>query len=370
MKSIRVLVNGLSDNNGGIETCILNYCSVLVKKGFIFDFITTCKTVARQEQIKNWGGDIYQVVKLGSAPGQYVRQVGSIIKSGKYDVVWDNRDSLNNPVFLIIAKHMGVPIRIIHGHTMNNLGGRLRQVLHNINKKVLVMSAANRYWAASEASGIYFFGKKRVDRGLISIIPNCIDYNEYMPDDAMRGKRRLEFGFSPKDNVIIMVGGLVYPKNQELIIEALKHLNKDNYAWKLVLVGKGPDEEKLKNICRKQGLMNDVVFTGMVANVPELLQAADVFVMSSYHEGLAIAFVEAQVAGLPCVVSDTIPREAFICDNNVTVSPYEKAVVWSENIRKMNGKRKEPNYIGDGKRRFNLSDNGDSLARSINGGQN
>ena len=84
---------------------------------------------------------------------------------------------------------------------------------------------------------------------------------------------------------------------------------------KLLLIGEGPDENKIKMIVKQQGLSNYVLFYGISDKVNELLQAMDVFILPSHFEGLPIVGVEAQAAGLPVIFSDKITREAKIINN-------------------------------------------------------
>lgn len=70
----------------------------------------------------------------------------------------------------------------------------------------------------------------------------------------------------------------------------------------------------MQELARTLGISAQVRFLGVRSDIPDLMQAMDVFVFPSLYEGLGIALVEAQAAGLPCVVSDTIPPEAYLTD--------------------------------------------------------
>ena len=70
----------------------------------------------------------------------------------------------------------------------------------------------------------------------------------------------------------------------------------------------------MQELARTLGISTQVRFLGVRSDIPDLMQAMDVFVFPSLYEGLGIALVEAQAAGLPCVVSDTIPPEAYLTD--------------------------------------------------------
>lgn len=87
-----------------------------------------------------------------------------------------------------------------------------------------------------------------------------------------------------------------------------------------MLVGDGGLRESIKTKVDKLGLFDSVIFTGVRLDVPELFQAMDVFLFSSNYEGLGIVVIEAQAAGLPCVVADAISKEAFVTNNINVIS--------------------------------------------------
>ena len=103
---------------------------------------------------------------------------------------------------------------------------------------------------------------------------------------------------------------------------------------KLLLVGAGSEMQAVQQKVKALGLGADVIFTGVRNDVANLMQAMDVFVFPSLYEGLGIVLIEAQAAGLPCVVSDTIPQEAYLTDL-VTAEKLSSSVEkWAEKILK------------------------------------
>lgn len=86
------------------------------------------------------------------------------------------------------------------------------------------------------------------------------------------------------------------------------------------------------------GITERVRFLGVRDDVADIMQAMDVFVFPSLYEGLGIALIEAQASGLPCVVSDTIPKEAYLTDlviaEKLSLSPDK----WAEKILEVRDK--------------------------------
>ena len=105
---------------------------------------------------------------------------------------------------------------------------------------------------------------------------------------------------SNKKPVVVYVGSIDKRKNVELLLDAKKQSTID---YELILVGDGPETNKLKNKIKKENI-KDVTFTGRVKNVEEVLQQSDLFVLPSKKEGLSIALIEALACGLPVIGSN------------------------------------------------------------------
>lgn len=342
----KILINGLSNNNGGIETVILNYCEIIVSYGYSVDFISYDETLAQMERIQKWDSKIIKITNRNNSFIKYYNDIKKVLSTGEYDIVWDNRDSLANLIFLSLAKRVGIHKRILHAHTSHNLGGKLKGYMHVINRNLLE-NIATDYWAVSKMASKYFFSK--VNDKNIKIVPNCIDYSHFYYNEEFRKKIRLENNFSKKDKILLMVGALTYPKNQAHMILTFKHLkNNTSESWKLIIIGSGADKNELLDLCIREDI-NDVYFMGMVNNVNEWLSAADVYAMTSFNEGLPVALIEAQVSGLPCIISDTISTEAIISSNVYRVSLSTEYRKWADIIIK--AQKNHSRNIGD-----NISD--------------
>ena len=93
-------------------------------------------------------------------------------------------------------------------------------------------------------------------------------------------------------------------------------------------------EEKIHEKVRNLGLNEKVMFLGVREDIPELMQAMDVFVFPSLFEGLPVTLIEAQAAGLPCVVSGTITKEIDIAENIAFITLEKSTKEWAGKILK------------------------------------
>ena len=111
---------------------------------------------------------------------------------------------------------------------------------------------------------------------------------------------------------------------------------------KLILVGDGEGKKKCEEKVAALKIRDKVIFTGIRKDVHKLLQVMDVFVFPSLYEGLGITVVEAQAAGLPCVISDCVPKECVVTMDRVTIKNLEQsAAEWAQHIlqRAKDGKK-------------------------------
>ncbi|MDC8754211.1 glycosyltransferase [Erythrobacter sp. sf7] len=156
-----------------------------------------------------------------------------------------------------------------------------------------------------------------MDAGKITVHYTGLDRDRFRPLEhtQLRSQLSRELGFDMPDNAPLLacVGALIERKGQGIAIEALK----DIPGARLVLVGKGEDEARLRALAASEGMADRVFFAGSVDHdlMPLILSAADVMVLPTVSEGLANAWVEALACGTPVVTTDVGgARELISCD--------------------------------------------------------
>lgn len=143
---------------------------------------------------------------------------------------------------------------------------------------------------------------KLKNQGTVYYVPGVgIDYTQYIHDDVARQSKRVELGLNEDDIALISMGDLIARKNYPVAIKAVAKIG--NPKVKYFICGKGPDELKLKALVKDLSLEKQVFFLGFRSDIKELLNACDIFVLTSKQEGLARSLMEGMAAGLPCVAS-------------------------------------------------------------------
>lgn len=330
---INVLVFGMTDNPGGMESCIMNYYRNLDIRDVHFDFLCNWDNMVYADEVEANGSKIYTICKKSEDYKKYKEQLKSFFRehAKDYDVFWYNTCTLTNIDYLIYSKKYGIKKRIIHAHNSGNETSKLRGILHWINKARLT-GYATHYWSCSMAASKYFYNDNVISSKKHHIINNAIQTKEYEYDDSVRKEIRDKLNLTGKF-VIGHVGRFQYQKNHGFLVEIFKEFLQLNDNAVLMLVGQGENESIIKEKVKELNIQEKVLFMGVRSDVNRLLQAMDAFVLPSRFEGLGIVLVEAQTAGLKCYTSkDKVPSEVNITGNVEFIELNNNADEWAKKI--------------------------------------
>lgn len=347
---VRILVFGMTENPGGVESFLLNYYRHIDRNKMQWDFLCNSHDpVAYEDELLALGGRCYHITARSADRRKYRQELEAVFKehSGEWDAIWVNVCSLANIDYLKIAKKYGIEKRIIHSHNSQNMDNRLRGLLHKWNKRYIGKIATD-FWACSEDAAKWFYSGETLQKAVI--IHNAIDVERMRYDEAKRNAIRAKYGWQDK-YIIGNVGRLHFQKNQSFALDIFAEYHKKNQNALLVLVGQGEDERMLKDKAEKLGLKDSVFFAGLQSDIQAWLSCFDLFLFPSKFEGLGIAALEAQVNGLSTISSKkVIPAEVKMNENFCFVDLDAGAEVWSEQIEKAS--KAERAEYGEIKRRF------------------
>lgn len=156
------------------------------------------------------------------------------------------------------------------------------------------------------------FAENHLNCKRIEYVPGIgIDTQRFVPEMTRRENMRHQLGLVADEVMLLSVGELNKNKNHREIISILPRL-KGNYKY--IICGQGAEEQALKDLVQQLGLSQQINFLGYRADIPDILQAADIYCFPSYREGLSVALMEAMASGLPCVVSDIRGNRDLIDD--------------------------------------------------------
>lgn len=331
-KQIRVLHVLGTTNLGGAESRIMELYRSMDRESVQFDFLVhTDKEGHYSREIVSLGGCIYNVPRFNGKNYRTYRKalVEFFDRHHEFAAVHGHMTS-TAAIYLPIAKCAGIPITIAHARSAGVDRG-IKGVVTKIFRYPLKNRADYLFTCSAEA-GVAVYGKKAVQQGRVWTIPNAIDTGRFRFNAEVREKMRKELGLAEKF-VIGHVGRFGFMKNHAYLIDIFSELCKMRDDAALVLIGKGELEDKIKQKTKDLGLEEKVHFLGTRSNVEDYYQAFDYFVFPSSFEGLPGSAAEAQAAGLCCLISDKVTREAALTDLAVYKRIDEPPIKWAEKIQ-------------------------------------
>lgn len=336
---IRVLQIVRKMDIGGVQTMLMNYYRKIDKEKVQFDFIVQGEQEGYFEnEILKLGGVIYHVRPMKNL-FFYYRDVNKILKQNKYSIVHVHHNYANIHGLLISLLN-GVENRISHSHNTPPEKSIIRRFIKKLIRLFINNISTHKY-ACSVAAADWLYGHKVIQKEEVTVIKNAIETDQFKFNCLARSKKRQELGLSNKI-IIGHVGNFSGQKNHKFLIDIFNEVHKLEKNANLLLVGEGPKVHETMCKVDSLGLTDYVIYLGKRSDVNELYQAFDIFLFPSIYEGLGIVLVEAQAAGLKCVISDTITKEVSISELIEYLSLEKSAEEWAKIIiKKLNLDQRE-----------------------------
>ncbi|MDQ0217495.1 glycosyltransferase family 1 protein [Peribacillus cavernae] len=325
---LRILHVVVNMNRGGAETLIMNLYRNIDRSKVQFDFLT-CKEGVFDQEIISMGGKIHRipyVTEVGHTG--YIKKLDQFFQTNAdYKIIHSHMDKMSGFI-LRAAKKVGIPVRIAHSHSTKSEGGAVSN-LYKWFAGNNIKHYATHLYACSNAAAKWLF-KDKEDKAFI--LKNGIECNKFQFSLDVRNQVRNELKLDEESMLIGHVGRFSHPKNHLFLLEVFAQLIEVQPNATLILVGEGALKEKIEEKIKGLHLEENVKLLGIREDIHLLLQAFDVFVFPSLYEGLPVTLIEAQGAGLPCLISDTITEEADMGIGLVKSLPLTDKMLWAENI--------------------------------------
>ena len=336
---IRILQDVSHMDRAGIETILMRYYSRIDRTKFQFDFlINKNKKGAYDEEIIKLGGKLYHTPGLNPLKIiKYKKYIKKLIKDNPdIKILHAHNDAMEYPA-LLAAKEINFPVRISQSHN-TSIDFDLKWPIKTLYRK-LIPSVANYYFGCGKDAVKYFFGDKTINNNNYTIIRNAIETQNFIYNEKTRNKIRKLLNINENTFLIGHVGRFTNQKNHNFIIETMfRFFIKEPFAdVKVILIGDGELEGKIKNKIKKYNMEDKFIFTGNIPNTNEYYQAIDLFILPSKYEGLPLVGIEAQTACVPCIISNKVTDEVKIT-NLVEFLPLDEKVWVDMIIEKMNTK--------------------------------
>ena len=302
MKKI-LIVPTLGLDLEGITSVIYNYTRAMDRSGMQISFLTYGELKPSVRERFEALGEILFVSDRKQSTKAYLKDLAALLKARSFDVVHINGNSGTMFLEVLLAKLCGVKNVIVHAHST-----RTDHPLVNGILKHPMMWLSQECIACSEATGQWLYGAYPY-----TLLNNAIELSNFRFRQELRQQYRREFGVG-EEVLVGHIGHFTEPKNHFFLIDLFAQFHKLEPDAKLLLVSDGPRFQQVNEQVASLGLQDAVIFAGRRSDVAGIYSAMDLFILPSCWEGLPLVMVEAQVNGLPLLVSDVVTRVAKCTD--------------------------------------------------------
>ncbi len=318
---IAILTNSLSIN--GISNVIRNYCENINLSKFEITILAGMPIDITYQKIFN-----NLDIKLIALPSRhkntfkYCINLYKALKKEKFDILHVHGNSANSSIELFVGFMAQIKIRIMHVH--NTVCDHL--LLHKILLPFFNMLCTHRF-ACGIKAGEWIYGKNN-----FYVIPNgfITEKFKFNIEDRNRIRKKLNL----ENNLIIgHIGRINYPKNQIYLLDVFKDVASKCDNAILLFVGTGPYYDKISELISHHPYKDRIILYGESNEAFAMYSAIDIFTLPSRFEGMPIVLLEAQMSGLPCIVSEKVTREVDFGDIK-WLSIESEPAVWSNAILK------------------------------------
>jgi glycosyltransferase EpsF len=318
-------------DRAGAETMLMNYYRAIDRDRYQFDFLVfTADRCDYDEEIESLGGRIVRI----ESRGWVARTIALVrlLRSGQWGAI-HSHTNFSNMFPLFAAFVAGIPVRISHAHVTEYISGSPLQHAYQTVAPLAIRIFSTHRAACGHVAGQLLYNAN----DSVTIIPNAVPAERFMLErDDVRARVRHELGITQETMLILQVGRLDAVKNQRFTLEVAKIMKSRDRDFIVLLVGRGGLEAGLRREIKESGLSPHVRLLGVREDIPEFLNAADLFILPSLVEGFPVVLVEAQAAGLACLVSDRVSSEVDLGMGLIRFLPVPAKVPSEESNRYVN----------------------------------
>ena len=343
---------------GGAESWLRHLLRYRNREKYQIDVMIHEERLGYSEEIRNLGGDIF-LCPYSSNPLIYGKNFKNVLRrEGPFDIVHSHMGMGGFHAWW--AKQAGVPVRIVHNHTddreLKNAG--LQKKIGVIISKQLMFRYASAGIAVSQIAS-QRFGQNFASDDRWQILYCGIDLTRY----EIQGKSqqlRPDLGI-PMDSIVVgHVGRFNQQKNHVFLLDIFEKILQLEPNSILLLIGDGELRAEIENKAKTLGLAKNIIFTGVRKDVEKIMTGVmDVFLLPSLYEGLPLVLLEAQAAGLQCIISETVSEETDVIKPAIIRISLNKApAYWAklviETIKTKGGLTQEESFKIMEKSKFNI----------------
>jgi glycosyltransferase involved in cell wall biosynthesis len=298
-------------NRGAVENWLVRMLEHAHKRGIEVDWTFYCalgQPGAMDERARSLRARVvYSPVPIGKK-AEFVRALRTELRRGEYDVLHCHHDVVS-AVYLLAAWGLPIHRRIVHVHNADEAvltPSRLKQRLYREPMRQICLCRADRLVGISNHTLDTFLAGRARRPEHDSVHYYGVDSTRFESISADRVRLRRQLGL-PQDALVLLFGGRLVPeKNPVFVVDVLANLRCIDRRAVAVFAGSGSLEMEVLAQARRLGVENSVHLLGWRNDLPEVMNCSDCFILPHPEhpvEGFGVAIVEAQLAGLPMLLS-------------------------------------------------------------------
>jgi len=309
MKKLLFVTTGLA--YGGAETQLVHLATRLKSRGWKVGVVSLMPPKAYVEDLEAAGIPVFSLgIRRKFPDPRPILRLARIIRNWQPDIVHSHMVHANI-LARIVRPLVRVPVLVCTAHNIDEKGrkgsGRLRELLYRLTDPLCDLTTQ-----VSQAGLERYVRIGAVPRHKIRYIPNGVDTERFKPNPEDRIKVQKELGV---DGFIWLAVGRFDPqKDYSNMLQAFARVIHKHPDTVLLIAGDGPLKKTMENMARELGIEKQVKFLGIRRDIPQLMNAADAYVMSSSWEGMPIVLLEASATGLPIVATDVGGNREVVLD--------------------------------------------------------
>ena len=272
---------------------------------------------------------------------RFVAGLREVMKRGHYDVLHCHHDVMS-AAYLLASVGLAFKKRIVHLHNTSTslpTPSRVKAELAREPMRQICLRMADQIVGISSEALTSLTGTKHSESTRQRVIHYAVDTRRFAEVSLARHEFRRQLGFGPNARVLLFVGRLVPYKNPVFVVEILERLVQSDPEAVVLFAGAGDLENVVAETLSRKNLIGRARLLGFRDDVPELMVNSEVLIWPSLEEpkeGLGLGIIEAQAAGLPIVMSRSVPEEAIIVSELVQVLPLDAgADAWASAIQSL-----------------------------------
>lgn len=255
---------------------------------------------------------------------RFLRALRETMKAGHYDILHCHHDIMSAAY---LAASAGLPFRkrIVHVHNTSlslPTPSRVKSELVREPMRQICLRMADQIVGISSDALSSLVGEGDHDHGRHQVVHYAVDMERFFRAPLGRGKFRRDLGLDAGAKILLFVGRLTDYKNPRFVVEILEHLASLGPQVVAVFAGAGDEEKSIRELAEAKSLSERIRLLGFRDDVPNLMVNSDILIWPSVEEpkeGLGLGVVEAQAAGLPVLMSRSVPEEAIVIPELVEV---------------------------------------------------